>query len=118
MLIRDVLAELLFGETEVLVAARDLVNDSTIRPVEGGEVDYVHILFDRHQVVYSEGLETESFLPGPQFANSFEAEIVDEICTLFPEIDPLTGAGYSPAARRTLKRYEAQLLTSGLARVA
>ena len=118
VLIRDVLAELLFGETEVLVAARDLVNDSTIRPVEGGEVDYVHILFDRHQVVYSEGLETESFLPGPQFANSFEAEIVDEICTLFPEIDPLTGAGYSPAARRTLKRYEAQLLTSGLARVA
>ncbi|QYX56142.1 Hint domain-containing protein [Roseovarius sp. SCSIO 43702] len=118
VLIRDAVAELLFGEDEVLVAARDLVNDRTIRRVEGGMVDYVHILFDRHEVVFSEGLETESFLPGPQFANSFEAEIVEEICTLFPEIDPATGAGYSPAARRTLKPYEAALLTPALTRVA
>ncbi|RKF14037.1 2,3,4,5-tetrahydropyridine-2,6-carboxylate N-succinyltransferase [Roseovarius spongiae] len=115
VLIRDALAELLFGETEVLVAARDLVNDRSVRRIEGGLVDYVHILFDRHQVVFSAGLETESFLPGPQTANSFEAEIVDEICTLFPELDRETGRGYSPAARRTLKRYEAELLVaSGL----
>ena len=118
VLIRDALAELLFGEDEVLIAARDLVNDTTIRPVEGGMVDYVHILFDQHEVVYSEELETESFLPGPQFANSFEAEIVDEICMLFPEIDPATGAGYSPAARRTLKRFEAALISPSLTRAA
>lgn len=109
-LIRDALSELLFGEAEVLVAARDLVNDRSVRRIEGGRVDYVHIMFDRHQVVYSEGLPTESFLPGPQIRNSFEAEIVAEICTLFPEIDPETGAGYSPAARRTLKRHEALVL--------
>lgn len=112
VLIRDSLAELLFGEDEVLVAARDLVNDHSVRRVEGGMVDYVHILFDRHQVVFSEGLATESFLPGPQITHNFEAEIVQEICTLFPEIDPETGHGYSPAARRTLKRYEARLLMS------
>ncbi len=110
VLIRDSLAELLFGEDEVLVAARDLVNDQSVRRIEGGMVDYVHILFDRHQVVFSEGLATESFLPGPQITHSFEADIVQEICTLFPEINPETGAGYSPAARRTLKRYEARLL--------
>lgn len=110
VLIRDALSELLFGEREVLVAARDLVNDRSVRRIEGGSVEYVHIMFDRHQVVYSEGLPTESFLPGPQIRNSFEAEIVTEICTLFPEIDPETGAGYSPAARRTLKRHEALVL--------
>ena len=113
VLVRDSLAELLFGEGEVLVAARDLVNGRSVRRIEGGEVTYVHILFDRHQVVLSEGLETESFLPGPQTARSFEAEILREICALFPEIDPQTGSGYSPAARRTLKRYEAQLLMAG-----
>ncbi|MDF1668483.1 MAG: Hint domain-containing protein [Roseovarius sp.] len=112
VLIRDSLAELLFGESEVLVAARDLVNDHSVRPVEGGTVTYVHILFDRHQVVYSEGLATESFFPGPQTTKSFEEDILREICTLFPEIDPETGNGYSPTARRTLKRYEAQLLLS------
>ncbi|MFK7940427.1 MAG: Hint domain-containing protein [Roseovarius sp.] len=112
VLIRDSLAELLFGDNEVLVAARDLVNDHSVRPVEGGDVTYVHILFDQHEVVWSEGLATESFFPGPQTTQSFEADIVQEICALFPEIDPETGQGYSPSARRTLKRYEAKLLLS------
>ncbi|MEQ6249616.1 Hint domain-containing protein [Sulfitobacter sp. HNIBRBA3233] len=110
VLIRDNLAELLFGEPEVLVAARDLVNDRSITRREGGEVTYVHLLFDRHQVVFSEGLETESFLPGPQTAGSFEESTVNEIYSLFPELDPETGTGFPTAARRTLKRYEAELL--------
>jgi hypothetical protein len=111
VLIRDSLAELLFGEREVLVAAKDLVNDRSVRRVEVESVDYFHLLFDRHQVVVSEGLPTESFLPGPQIKNSFEAEVLEEICTLFPEIDPETAEGYSPAARRMLRGYEAQILS-------
>lgn len=110
VLIRDSLAELLFGEAEVLVAAKDLVNDRSVTVQHGGTVDYVHLLFDRHQVVFSEGLATESFLPGPQTTRSFERAIVEEICALFPEIDPDTGAGYSPSARRSLRGYEAQVL--------
>ena len=109
VLIRDYLAELLFGEAEVLVAARDLVNDRSVVSQPGGEVTYVHLLFDTHQVVFSEGLETESFLPGPQTTKSFEQDMVAEISAIFPEIDPASGKGYSPAARRTLKRYEADL---------
>jgi hypothetical protein len=35
---------------------------------------------------------------------------VAEIHALFPEIDPATGAGYGPAARRTLRPFEARLL--------
>ena len=112
VLIRDSLAEVLFGEAEVLVAAKDLVNDRSVRFVPGGEVEYVHLLFDRHQVVFSEGLATESFLPGPQTADSFEREVVEEICALFPEIDPDTGEGYSPAARRLLRGYEARVLAA------
>ena len=92
------------------MAARDLVNDHSITRRTGGQVTYVHLLFDRHQVVFSEGLETESFLPGPQTASSFEAEAVAEIYSIFPELDPESGTGYPMAARRTLKRYEAELL--------
>lgn len=110
ILIEDNLAELLFGETEVLIAAKELVNDRSVTRRTGGEVTYVHLLFDRHQVVYSEGLATESFLPGPQTTSSFDKAVVDEICALFPEIDPETGLGYSPAARRVLKHFEARLL--------
>lgn len=112
ILIRDSLAELLFGEAEVLVAAKDLINDKSVRIQEGGDVTYVHLLFDRHQVIFSEGLTTESFLPGPQTSHAFEQDTIDEICALFPEIDPDTGLGYSPSARRTLRGYEARILTN------
>lgn len=110
VLIRDSLAELLFGCAEVLVAAKDLVNDHSVRTLEGGTVDYVHLMFDRHQVVFAEGLATESFLPGPQTTKSFDAPIIAEICAIFPELDPATGTGYSAAARRTLRGFEAQVL--------
>lgn len=110
ILLRDSLAELLFGEAEVLVAACHLVNDRSVRRVPGGEVTYVHVMFDRHQILLSEGLETESFLPGPRATDVLEAPVRQEICRLFPELDPDTGAGYGPAARRTLKSYEARLL--------
>lgn len=112
VLVRDGRAELLFGEAEVLVKAKDLVNGRSVDRIEGGEVDYVHLLFDRHEVVYSEGLATESFLPGPRVTASLERAIVEEICTIFPELDPDTGQGYSPAARRALRTWEAQVLLS------
>lgn len=112
VLVRDPLAELLFGDIEVLVAAKDLVNGRTVTRMEGGTVDYVHILFDRHQVVWSEGLASESFLPGPQVMQGFDAPVLAEICALFPELDPKTGQGYGAAARRLLRSYEAQVLLS------
>ncbi|MCG6901367.1 MAG: choice-of-anchor L domain-containing protein [Rhodobacter sp.] len=110
VLIRDNLSELLFGEPEVLVAAKHLLNDRTVTRKSGGQVEYVHLLFDEHQVVYSEGLPTESFLPGPQVTDEFEAEVLAEICSIFPELDPKTGAGYGPSVRRTLKPHEAMVL--------
>ncbi len=109
ILLRDSFAELFFGEREVLVAAKYLLNDRTVRRRVGGIVTYVHMMFDQHQVVYSEGLPTESFLPGPQTKDVFEQEVLREICRIFPELDQNTGAGYSPAARRTLRRFEADL---------
>ncbi|MFN3969952.1 MAG: Hint domain-containing protein [Gemmobacter sp.] len=110
ILVRDAMAELLFGETDVLVAAKDLVDGRAVRRVEGEAVTYVHLLFDRHEVVFSEGLATESFLPGPQVTGRMEAEVMAEIAAIFPELDPLTGTGYSPAVRRALKGHEARVL--------
>ncbi|MDE4172982.1 Hint domain-containing protein [Phaeobacter sp. PT47_59] len=112
VLVRGAAAELLFGEPEVLVAARDLINDSSVRRVPQAQVCYVHLMFDRHQVIYSEDLPSESFLPGPETPSLFERRVLDEICALFPELDPETGTGYGPAARRTLTGVEGRLLTA------
>ena len=103
-----------FGEEQVLVAAKDLVDDQAVRQIPQDEVTYVHLLFDEHQVIWSEGLPTESFLPGPQTTAVFEQDIVDEITEIFPDLDTQTGDGYSPAARRTLRNYEAAVLMGRL----
>ncbi len=110
ILIRHHMAELLFGEDEVLVAAKDLVNECSIHVREGGEVEYFHLLFDSHQMIWSEGLLTESFQPGPQTLSGFDDAVQEELFALFPELDPETGYGYSAAARPSLRSYEARAL--------
>src|SRR5690606_28026873 len=57
-------AEVMFGQPRVLARARDLVNDTTIRPEPGPKrVEYFHILFDRHEIVFSNDAPSESFHP-------------------------------------------------------
>ncbi|GAB5447051.1 Hint domain-containing protein [Gymnodinialimonas sp.] len=104
------MAELMFGEDEVLIAAKDLVNECSVRVLEGGEVEYFHLLFDQHQIIFSEGLATESFLPGPTVMNDLDAEVQEEVLALFPDIDPTTMDGYGPAARLPLRAFEARAM--------
>ncbi len=110
ILVRDPMAGLLFGEDEVLVAARDLVDGRRITLRNGGTVDYHHLLFDRHQVIFAAGLATESLLPGPEALAGFGPAAAAEIAALFPGLDPATGSGYGPSARRVLRAHEAAVL--------
>lgn len=115
VLLSDAMAEILFGDHEVLVAAKDLTNDHSITRRPGGSVTYFHLMFDDHQLVTSEGLVTESFLPGPQTSKHFDQDVLEELQTLFPQLDPTTGTGYGPSARPSLRSFEAQLLCATLA---
>jgi Ca2+-binding RTX toxin-like protein len=104
-------ARLYFGESEVFVAAKFLdPQPGRIGPVSPGSVHYIHVLFDTHEVVLSDGLWTESFQPGEQTMTAFDNETRDEILQLFPELADQNREGYYPAARRVLKRYEARVL--------
>ncbi|MGJ8605845.1 MAG: Hint domain-containing protein [Marivita sp.] len=110
VLVRDIWAELLFGESEVFVKAKDLVNGKTVRHVMRGEqVTYVHLLFDRHQILESSGLASESYLPGPMMSACFDQDAHEEILTLFPELADISSGGWD-AARPILKSHEARAL--------
>lgn len=114
ILLRGARSELMFGTAEVLVAARHLVNGRTVRfDMSEPEVDYFHILFDRHEIVWSEGLETESFHPGPVGIDGLAEAARAELLTLFPELEAGADA-YGPSARRTLRFHEAQMLAQVL----
>lgn len=103
-------AELLFGEADLLAAARHLVNDRTILVAQDvTEVTYIHFMFDRHQVIFADGLAAESFLPGPMTLPALADAARDELLELFPELGLGTARPVSPA-RPCLKKWEAGLI--------
>jgi hypothetical protein len=55
----------LWGEAEVLVRAGDLVGDRGITVDHSlRETWYIHLMLERHQVVWANGVQVESFHPG------------------------------------------------------
>jgi len=97
-------AALLFGEGEVLVPAAHLVGQAGIScPAPVGDVRYIHIAFDTHQIVCSDGAWTESFLPGAQALFGFDAQVQAELSELFADATPAS-------ARLSLKRHEIAVL--------
>ena len=102
-------AEVLFGESEVLVPAGHLVGNPGIER-DTGAVTYVHIMFDSHQIVLGDGLWSESFQPAQYSLDGLGAEQRDEIMALFPELNDQRGAGKFKAARMTLRLHESRLL--------
>ena len=85
MLLTDWRAEVYFGEEQVLVPAKALINGSTVRQVRpAGGVTYVHLLFDRHEIILSEGALSESFHPGEIGLAALDDDQRRELETLFP----------------------------------
>ncbi|GGD34608.1 Hint domain-containing protein [Sinisalibacter lacisalsi] len=48
------------GRKEILVKAGLLVNGTSVTQEPGGFVDYFQILFDKHEIIYAEGIAAES----------------------------------------------------------
>ena len=109
MLVEGWKAELLFGEDQVLASAKHLVNGDNIYVDEGGEVEYFHMLFDAHEIVYANGAPSESFHPGELGMGSMAEESREEILELFPELRN-DNTAYGPSARTSLKAGEAKVL--------
>jgi len=87
VLVRSKVALKMFGATEVLVAAKQLLQIEGVDVAEDlHEVEYFHLLFDRHEVVTSNGAPTESLYTGAQALQSVGQAAREEIFTLFPEL--------------------------------
>ncbi|PWE32283.1 hypothetical protein DDZ14_11175 [Maritimibacter sp. 55A14] len=106
-------AELLFGEPELLVAVKHLRNDRVVVTDHAAPgVSYFHLLLDRHEVIYSNGLESESLHLGDMAQDAIGGDTLDEVLRLFPEaagMDPMAQTTACPVLRgfegRTLAGY-------------
>ncbi len=102
-------AELLFGESEVLVAAIHLVGlpgIARVCPAQG--TTYYHVMFEQHEILRGNGAWSESFQPGAATLDGLQDDQRLEIEAIFPELQENPNA--YPAARMALKGREAKVL--------
>lgn len=112
VLVSNATAEIHFGEREVLVAAKHLVDGRTVVVAQAERVTYFHFMFAHHEIVLSDCAWTESFQPGVESLQGVGQSQRAEIMALFPALANADGLQAYGSARPALKRREAQLLLS------
>ncbi|MEQ8294836.1 MAG: Hint domain-containing protein [Roseovarius sp.] len=103
-------AQLWFESASVLLPAKFMVNGRTVRhETAARRVEYWHFLLDSHEVVWSNGVLSESLHPGDVALTGMAAATRAELLEVFPEL-----AGHGTHLPQTclpsLRRYEADLL--------
>lgn len=69
---------------ELLVQARYLVDGDRVERREGGFVDYRCLVFDRHEIIYAEGIPAESLMVNEATVSRLPPELADEVRARFP----------------------------------
>lgn len=97
---------------ELLVQARDMVDGGSVYLREGGFVDYFSLVFDRHEIIYAEGVPSESLMVNEATVNRLPPEIAADVRARFPGLvhEPHFG---SEASREFLEELGAARLIGG-----
>ncbi len=115
VLVKGRAAVALFNTPEVLVAAEDLINDTTIIVDHAlRDVTYVHLLLAHHNIVFANGLETETYHPANTALDTLDPLQRAGLLGLLPGVasDPHS---YGDYVRRNLSGSEAAILRHDLA---
>lgn len=110
VLVASSLTALYFEEREVLAAAKHLINNRGIHALTTTSTTYIHFMFDRHELVLSNGSWTESFQPSDSSLRGLGNAQRNEILEIFPQVATSRGIDGYMAARRILSRREARRL--------
>ena len=73
------------GHSDLLVKARHLVNGDKVYVRSGGFVDYFQLLFDRHQIIYAEGIAAESLLLDTRTKPALPPELLEQLREAMPD---------------------------------
>lgn len=108
MVIDDWRAEYFCGYAEVFATAKHLVNGTTVKIIEGGVVEYIHLLFAGHEVVFSNGAPSESYFPEHAIKSADHAARA-ELQILFPDFNAHQ-ADIRQTARAVSRKRESQMM--------
>lgn len=97
VLVSSKISTRLFDHDEVLVPAVKLLALPGVHLEQPQfELEYFHLLLDKHCIVWSNGAPTESLYVGPEVLGSVDRDSLEEIFGLFPELR-LDGVRPTPA---------------------
>jgi hypothetical protein len=95
------------------VRAADLVGDRYITVDHSlRETWYIHLMLERHEVVWANGLEVETFHPGFMGLDHLSGGQRDLLFDLRPDLSRNADL-YGPPVRRMVNRAEAAILLRG-----
>ncbi|MGH1578029.1 Hint domain-containing protein [Planktotalea sp.] len=114
VLMQGEMNRILFDTPEVLLAAKHLVGRPGITQKVPNSVTYLHMMFENHEVIMSEGAWSESFQPATHALQGVESSQRDELFSIFPELKTAKGLQDYSAARRSLKGFESEILVAEL----
>ncbi|MBU2981293.1 choice-of-anchor L domain-containing protein [Lentibacter algarum] len=113
VLVRGPMAELNADGSELLASAQMLAEAGLAEVVESDrDVTYYHLLFDRHQLLWANGLEAESYFPSDSTLDAFSEKAREEIYVLFPELRNHGETAYGGVARRVARWFETRSMAS------
>ncbi len=104
-------AQVYFGEDELLVPAKALVDGKSVLCAPRSNVTYHHLLMDKHQILQSDGFASESLHPGQLDKALMCERSRHELLCLFPELRT-SSLGYGPLARQSLTVRQGRLLAN------
>lgn len=110
MLVKGRVARDLFNASEVLVAARDLVDHDRVSvDLSVREITYVHMLLPQHEIVFANGVESESFHPANAALSTLDLSDRARLAQMLPSVEN-NPQSYGGFARRNLSASEAAIL--------
>lgn len=100
ILIRSKIVRRMTGASEVFVAAKTLLAlDGVTLALTAENVTYHHLLLDHHEVIFANGMPTESLMTGKQALYAVGLGSVLEIMTLFPGLIHTAGQPARPIVK-------------------
>ncbi len=103
----------LFDTAETLASAIDLIDSSSIlRLRPRGTLWFYNLMFDAHQIIKVNGLESESFHPGNFGVNVLGSDELFQMRQIFPHLRGDLG-GFGRTARPILRNFESEILKVG-----
>ncbi|WP_170754436.1 Hint domain-containing protein [Ruegeria lacuscaerulensis] len=102
---------MLFGSSEVFVAAKHLCSLPGVEIREMDRITYTHFMFDQHHIVRSNGALTESYFFGESAKHALSSAQRAEILALFPSLDHARDA-FRHTAAATINAREAAVLSA------